>query len=39
MSRRRNSGNQDDRLVKVIILITATLNLIETIIDLINKLT
>lgn len=39
MSKRRKSGNQDDRLVKVIILVTAITNLIATVIDLVNKLT
>ena len=39
MSKRRKSGNQDDRLVKVIILVTAITNLIATVIDLVNTLT
>lgn len=38
MSKKKKNGNQD-RPVKVIVLITAILNLVKTLIDLISKLT
>ena len=38
MGRKRKNGNED-RTVKIVILVTAVLNLIKALIDLINRLT
>ncbi len=38
MSRKKKNGKQDDRLTKIIILLTAILNLIISLITLISKL-
>ena len=38
MSKRNKSGNEEDRRLKTIILITAVTNLIKTLIDLISSL-
>lgn len=37
MGRKRKNGKQDT-IVKIIVLLTATLNLIKAIVDLINRL-
>lgn len=37
MGRKRKNGKQDT-LVKIVVLLTATLNLIKAIVDLINRL-
>ena len=39
MSRKKKNGKQDDRTTKLIILLTAILNLVKSLIDLICKLT
>lgn len=38
MSRKKKNGKQDDRLTKILILLTAILNLIISLITLISKL-
>lgn len=38
MSRKKKNGKQDDRLTKIIILLTAILNLIISLVTLIGKL-
>lgn len=37
MGRKRKNGKQDT-LIKIVVLLTATLNLIKAIVDLINRL-
>lgn len=37
MGRKRKNGKQDT-LVKIVVLLTATLNLIKAVVDLINRL-
>lgn len=39
MDKQKKSGNPEDRRLKVIILITAALNLVKALIDLIKTLT
>lgn len=39
MSKKKKNGKQDDRTIKAIILLTAILNLVRALIDLISKLT
>lgn len=38
MSKKKKSGNEDDKPLKTIILVTAITNLIKTLIDLISSL-
>lgn len=38
MARKKNSGNQDNKWLATLVLITAILNLIKAILDIIEKL-
>lgn len=38
MSRKRKSGNQDDKTLKIIVLVTAILKLVESALSLVKKL-
>ena len=38
MSRKRKSGNQDDKTLKTIVLVTAILKLVESTLSLVKKL-
>lgn len=38
MSRKRKSGSQDDKTLKIIVLVTAILKLVESALSLVKKL-